>query len=181
MVSLVVSLMSGATTEVGLVGNEGLVGIVVPLGGSQSNFDAMVQISGHALRMRAADMRTELEFNAPFRAALLSYVEARLIQISQSVACSSHHTLRQRLARWLLMANDCSNSHDVSLSHEYMAMMLAVQRSTVSLALSELKDAGVLATGHGRVTILDRNRLEDEACECYATVRREYERLLGSH
>jgi len=179
MVSLIIALKDGATTEVGLVGNEGLVGIAVPLGGGQSTFEAVVQIPGYALRMRAAGFRDEMETNASLRNAVLNFMQARLIQVSQLVACNSHHSLRQRLARWLLMANDCGKSHDVVLSHEYVAMMLAVQRSTVSLAVGELKDAGVVSTGHGRITIVDRKRLENEACECYEAVKHEYQRLLG--
>jgi CRP-like cAMP-binding protein len=179
MVSLVISLVGGETSEVGLIGNEGFVGIVIALGGSHAMTEAIVQISGHALRMPIDVFRQELGLNLSLRAATLNFIHALFIQVTQSVACNRHHSLRQRLARWLLMANDCGTSDDVTLSQEFLAMMLGVQRPTVSLALGELRDAGVIATGHGRINILDRKRLEHESCECYEAVKREYESLLG--
>lgn len=180
MVSLVVLLEGGAMTEVGLIGNEGLVGIVLALGSSQATSEALVQISGSALRMPAAVLRRELGQNPPLRHAVLNYLQALFIQVSQSVACNIHHPLSQRLARWLLMANDCSGSNEVTMSHESLSMMLGVQRQTVTSSIGELKDAGIVATGHGRITILDRKKLETACCECNLTVRREYDRLLGS-
>jgi CRP-like cAMP-binding protein len=100
-------------------------------------------------------------------------------QITQTAACNARHQLPQRLARWLLMANDCTLANEVTLTHEFLSMMLSVRRPGVTDALNELRDAGIIATGHGRITILKRKRLEATACECYRTVKAEYGRLLG--
>ncbi len=179
MISLIVLLEGGATTEAGLIGNEGLVGIILALGSGQTTGEAIVQIPGVALRMPTAVLRQALGRDATLRTLVFVYLQALFVQVSQSVACNVHHQLRQRLARWLLTANDCSGSDEVTLSHESLSMMLGVQRQTVTSALGELKDTGIVATGHGRITIVDRKKLEGASCECYFAVRREYDRLLG--
>jgi len=178
MVSLILSLEDGAAIEVGLIGNEGLVGVLPALGASLVTSKAVVQIRGTALCMPTDVLRIEVGLNPSLRAALMLYLQALFVQVTQSVACNSHHTLRQRLARWLLMANDCGKTHEITLSHEFLAMMLGVRRPGVTVALGNLKSAGFITTGHGRITIKDREHLEEVACECYGTVKREYERLL---
>ena len=179
MISRIVLLEGGSMTEAGLVGNEGFIGIMLALGSSQATGEAIVQIPGSALRMPAAALRKEVGQNEPLRRVLLSYIQALFIQVSQSVACNVHHALGQRLARWLLTANDCSGSDEITLSHEALSMMLGVQRQSVTSVVGELKEVGIVATGHGRITILDRGKLEAAACECYRAVRSEYDRVLG--
>jgi CRP-like cAMP-binding protein len=178
MVSLVLSLEDGAIVEVGLVGAEGLVGVLPALGTSRATVEAVVQLPGHALKMRTDALRKEFGLNPALRSILMNYVQALFIQVSQSVACNSHHTLAERLARWLLMATDCGNTSEVALSHEFLAMMLGVQRPSVTLTIGELREKGILVTSHGRIRVVDRKGLEQAACECYETVKREYDRLL---
>ena len=179
MVSLILSLEGGQVVEVGLVGNEGIVGVLAGLGTSRISGEAIVQMPGSGLRMNTDVLRKEVGVNPSIRQMLLRYVQALFCQITQTAACNARHTLPRRLARWLLMANDCTLANDVNLTHEFLSMMLSVRRPGVTDALNELRDAGIIATGHGRVRILKRKRLEATACECYRTVKAEYGRLLG--
>lgn len=181
MVSMVVSLSDGAMIEAALIGNEGMVSVLPALGASLPTTEAMVQIPGTALRAHTDVLRREVAENADLHMAMVRFLQAGLIQVTQSVACVGHHTLRQRLARWLLMAHDAGKSDEIILSHEFLAMMLGVRRPGVTIAIGELKDAGLIMTGHGRIVIRDRKGIEKSACECYATVKAEYERLLGPH
>lgn len=179
MVSLILSLEEGHVVEVGLVGNEGIVGVLAGLGTSRISGEAIVQMPGSGLRMNTDVLRKEIGVNPSIRQMLLRYVQALFCQITQTAACNARHQLPQRLARWLLMANDCTLANEVNLTHEFLSMMLSVRRPGVTDALNELRDAGIIATGHGRITILKRKRLEATACECYRTVKAEYGRLLG--
>jgi CRP-like cAMP-binding protein len=179
LVSLILLLEEGSVVEIALVGNEGVVGVLAGLGTSRISGEAIVQMSGSALRMNTGLLRKEIGINPSIRQMLLRYVQALFSQVSQMAACNARHTLPQRMARWLLIANDCSQSSELNLTHEFLSMMLAVRRSGVTTALSALKDAGIIKTGHGRISILTRKRLEATACECYRTVRAEYGRLLG--
>ena len=179
MVSLILSLEEGHVVEVGLVGNEGIVGVLAGLGTSRISGEAIVQMAGSGLRMKTDVLREEMGVNPSIRQMMLRYVQALFCQITQTAACNARHPLPKRLARWLLMANDCTLANEVNLTHEFLSMMLSVRRPGVTLALNELKDPGIIATGHGRIGILDRKRLEATACECYGTVKAEYARLLG--
>ena len=179
MVSLILSLEWGDVVEVGLVGNEGIVGVLAGLGTSRISGEAIVQMPGSGLRMSTEALRKEIGVNPSIRQMLLRYVQALFCQITQTAACNARHTLPQRMARWLLMANDCALASEVNLTHEFLSMMLSVRRAGVTTALGSLKDAGIIATGHGRIAVLDRKRLEAAACECYRTVKAEYGRLLG--
>lgn len=179
MVSLILSLEEGHVVEVGLVGNEGIVGVLAGLGASRISGEAIVQMPGSGLRMETDLLRKEIGVNPSIRQMLLRYVQALFCQITQTAACNAPHMLPQRMARWLLMVNDCALANEVNLTHEFLSMMLSVRRSGVTTALGALKDAGVIATGHGRISILNRKRLEATACECYRTVKTEYGRLLG--
>ena len=179
LVSLILSLEDGAAIEIGLIGREGLIGVLPALGASTVASEAIVQIAGSALCLRTEVLRYEVGLEPELRNVLVRFLEALFIQVSQSVACNGHHTLGQRLARWLLMAADRGRTHEITLSHEFLAMMLGVRRPGVTIALGELKKAGIVQTGHGRIVIRDRKRLEAAACECYRTVKREYERLLA--
>jgi len=179
MVSLILSLEGGNVVEVGLVGNEGVVGVLAGLGTSRISGEAIVQMPGSALRVTTDLLREEIGVNPSIRQMLLRYVQALFCQVTQTAACNARHALPQRLARWLLMANDCALASEVNLTHEFLSMMLSVRRSGVTGALNTLKDARIIATGHGRINILNRKRLEATACECYRTVKAEYGRILG--
>jgi|SRR5579864_2997283 len=179
MVSLILSLEGGHVVEVGLVGNEGLVGVLAGLGTSRISGEAIVQMPGSALRMETGLLRKELGVNASIRQMLIRYVQALFCQVTQTAACNARHQLPQRMARWLLMANDCARASEVNLTHEFLSMMLSVRRAGVTTALGALMGAGIIATGHGRIAILNRRRLEATACDCYRTVRAEYGRLLS--
>lgn len=178
MVSLVQPLENGAMIEVGMIGNEGFVGVPVLLGAESSPLEAMVQIPGSALRMQASAFREEVTRRSTLLALLLRYVQALHIQVSLSAACNGRHTLPERLARWLLTARDRTTSDELPLSHEFLSMMLGVRRAGVTVAVGTLKTAGLIRNSNGRVTIIDRQGLEAASCECYRTVRNEYERLL---
>jgi CRP-like cAMP-binding protein len=178
MVSLVQPLENGAMIEVGMIGSEGFVGVPVLLGAETSPLEAMVQIPGSALRMQTSAFRDELGSRPALLQLLLRYTQALHIQVSLSAGCNGRHTLPERLARWLLMARDRASSDDLPLSHEFLSMMLGVRRAGVTVTVGTLKSAGLINNSHGRVTIIDRQGLEAASCECYRTVRTEYERLL---
>jgi CRP-like cAMP-binding protein len=178
MVSLIISLEDGSIVEVGLIGKEGIVGVLAGLGASRISGEAIVQMPGTALRIGTEILRRELGVSPSLREMLLRYVQALFAQVTQSAACNVRHSLNQRLARWLLMANDCADSSEVRLTHEFLSMMIAVRRPGITHALGELKSAGVVTASRGCIIIRDRKKLEAIACECYRTVKEEYERLL---
>ena len=129
--------------------------------------------------MQVGAFRDEVSGRSTLLALLLRYVQALYIQVSLSAACNGRHTLPERLARWLLTARDRATSDELPLSHEFLSMMLGVRRAGVTVAVGTLKTAGLIRNSHGRVTIIDRQGLEAASCECYRTVRNEYERLLS--
>jgi len=178
MVSLVQPLENGAMIEVGMIGNEGFVGVPILLGAETSPLEAMVQIPGSALRMQASAFRDKLSRRSTLLGLLLRHTQALHVQVSLSAGCNGRHTLPERLARWLLMARDRASSDDLPLSHEFLSLMLCVRRAGVTVSVGTLKNAGFINNSHGRVTIIDRQGLEAASCECYRTVRTEYERLL---
>jgi len=177
-VSLVQPMADKSMVEVGIIGREGLVGSPVLLGVSTSPVTAMVQAPGEALRIPASVLLKEVARSDQLSGVLLRYVQALHVQVSQTAACNGRHTLAERLARWLLMAHDRVAGDDLPLSHEFLAMMLGMRRSGVTVAVAALKKAGLIDNGHARITILDRQGLEEAACECYRAVRGEYENLL---
>lgn len=180
VVSLLSSQEDGATTEVGLVGREGMVGLTVFLGGAIVPEEAVVQLAGTAMKMKAAVLREELRLGSPLQLLLLRYTRSFIALISQSVGCSQHHSLEQRFARWLLMMLDYSDSNTLRLTHEMVASMIGTRRAGVTMAALALKDRKLIETARGKVTILDRPGLEAVACECYALIRNEFSRLHNS-
>jgi CRP-like cAMP-binding protein len=180
MVSLVLHLEDESVIEVGLVGKEGMVGALAPLGATAMSGEARVQMAGSALRMRAGMLRTEAARNPDLMGLLLRYVQALFAQVSQSVACNSRHRLNERMARWLLMAHDCVDGDELPLSHEFLATMLGVRRAGVTVAVGQLREAGLIDSRAGRFSILNRCGLEAAACGCYHAVKEQYERLLSS-
>lgn len=179
LVSLVHRLEDGGVVQTGLVGSEGMVGALAPLGASAFSGEAVVQIGGPAFRIRAAALRVEVALRPALRDLLLRYVQALFAQVTQSVACNSRHGLHRRLARWLLMAHDFVDLNELPITHEFLSTMLGVRRAGITEGLASLKEAGLIATGRRRVVILDRPGLEQTSCECYGIVAAEYERLLG--
>jgi CRP-like cAMP-binding protein len=180
MVSMLAPLEEGQTTEVGLIGREGLVGLPVVMGAESASTEALVQMPGTALCVPAAELRAAFEASAALRAVVLSYAQAHHTQVAQTAACNGQHAVDERLARWLLMAHDRAEADEFPMTQEFVAMMLGVRRAGISVAAGTLQKAGVIDYGYGRITVLDRAGLEAAACECYGTVRRQYERLLGT-
>lgn len=177
VVSLLSILESGNTTEVGLVGREGMVGLTVFLGGAITPERALVQLGGTALQLEASVLRNELRFGSTLQMLLLNYTRAFIALMSQSVACSQHHQLEQRLSRWLLMMHDYSESDTLKLTHEMVASMIGTRRAGVTVALLALRQLGLISASRGQVTILNREGLENSACECYGIIRDEYRQL----
>lgn len=178
MISLVSIMQDGSTTEIGLVGSEGMVGLPVFLGGNTATNRAIVQVEGNALKMDASILKSEFERGRQLQAKLLLYTQARLSQISQIAACKSHHLIEERLARWLLSVNDCVNKPELPLTQKFISEMLGVRRASVTEAAIALQKAGLISYSRGQITILNRKELEQAACECYSTIQNEFKRLL---
>jgi CRP-like cAMP-binding protein len=179
MVSYLNYLEGGEALEVGLIGSEGMVGVPLILGLDSASFGAMVQMEGMALRIGPAALRQAFNESEALRNRLLRYMQALHVQVSQTAVCNQHHTLEERLTRWLLMAHDRAGEDQFPMTHEFMSLMLGVRRAGVSVTANVLKQAGLIHYKNGRMTILDRPGLEDAACECYGNVQRQFERLLG--
>jgi CRP-like cAMP-binding protein len=179
VVSLIYTMENGDTAEVGLVGNEGVVGVALFMGGVTTTNVAVVQVAGGALRMEAQALLEEFQRGGPFQLALLRYTQALLTQISQTAVCNRLHPIEQRLCRWLLMTRNRLSSDEILITHESLAHMLGVRREGVTLAATHLQEAGVIHCRRGHLTILDRQGLEAAACECYGVVKNEFDRLLG--
>lgn len=178
-ISIIALMKNGAQAEVGVIGNEGLYGLPVVLGTDATPFQAMVQIPGHALRLKARVLREELKDCGDFQKALLRYAQAFFIQTAVTAACNRVHYLDGRLARWLLMTQDRAGVDDLQLTHEFIATMLGVRRAGVSVAANKLQAEGLINYSRGNIHILDRKGLEGFSCECYEVVRREFDRLLA--
>jgi CRP-like cAMP-binding protein len=178
IVSLLYVMEDGASAEIALVGREGLVGISVFLGGETTTRHAVVQSAGHGYRLRARFLLQEFESAGPVLHLLLRYTQALIAQMAQTAACNRHHTLDQQLCRWLLMSLDRLPSNELVMTQELIANMLGVRREGVTEAAGHLHDAGLIRYHRGHITVLDRAGLERRTCECYAALRKEYQRLL---
>jgi CRP-like cAMP-binding protein len=178
MGSLLVTLDDGAQTEAGIAGPEGLIGLPLVYGCSQSVTETRVQMEGTALRIGAAAFRAEMDRSAAFRALLLRYALAFNAQVTLTAGCNAHHLIENRLARWLLTAHDRAGADEFPMTHEFMSLMLGVRRPGVSIAANILQKAGLIHYVRGRMTITDRPGLEAASCGCYHTVRHEFARLL---
>lgn len=179
MISLVSIMMDGSTTEIGLIGNEGMIGLSAVLGGNFTTSRTIVQVSGSALQISADIVRREFQRGEKLQQLLLLYTQALLTQVSQSAACNRQHNIEERLARWLLSVQDCVLQNELPLTQEFIANMLGTRRSGVTVAAGILQQAGMIRYSRGRISILDQERLEDTACECYRLVQNEFIRLLG--
>jgi CRP-like cAMP-binding protein len=179
MVSYLAYLEGGEALEVGVIGSEGMVGLPLILGVDHASVGAMIQLEGMALRIGAVALRQAFNESEALRNRLLRYMQALHIQVSQTAVCNNRHTLEERLARWLLMAHDRADGDRFAMTHEFMALMLGVRRSGVTITAGVLKQAGVIDYTNGQMTVVDRQGLEDVSCECYGTLQRQFEQLLG--
>jgi CRP-like cAMP-binding protein len=177
--SIIQLLSDGGAAEVGHAGREGMVGLPLLFGVNTSAVESMVQAPGTALRMGANEFRMALERCPAFRALLLRYALAFNEEVAQTAACNGRHVLEQRLARWILMAHDRSDSDDFPMTQDFMAMMLCVHRPGVTAAIGRLQRGGHIRAERGRITVTDRKGLEEAVCECYGMVRSRFEALLG--
>lgn len=178
IVSLLYLLEDGSSTEIALTGREGVVGIALFMGGGATPSRAVVQIPGHAWRMRAARMKRSFDRGGALQPLLLRYTQALITQMTQAAVCNRHHAVDQQVCRWLLLALDRLASSEIRMTQERIAHLLGVRREGVTEAAGRLQSAGLIEYSRGRIRVLERAGLEQRVCECYAVVRREYERLL---
>ena len=178
VISLVTPLDDGAIVEVATVGNEGIVGVPLVLGGSL-NVRAISQVSGHALRLDARAFLDELGRGGAFAAIVHQYEQALFGQIAQAAACNRLHTNEERLSRWLLMSHDRVGVDEFAITHEFLGQMLGSRRATVTLSAGLLQAAGLIRYHRGHVAILDRDGLESVSCECYAVIKQELDRVVA--
>ncbi|WP_414552643.1 Crp/Fnr family transcriptional regulator [Anabaena sp. CCY 0017] len=179
VVSLITTMENGSSVEVGIVSNEGMVGIPIILGGNQSTTKAIVQVPDGGLRMKADILKSEFDRGGVLQNLLLRYFQTLYTQVSQGAACNRLHSLEQRLARWLLTVSDRMESDDFPLTQEFIAQMLGVRRSGVTVAAKALSQDGIIHYSRGNISIQDRKALEATSCECYQVMKDEFDRLLG--
>ena len=178
IVSLLYVMESGASAEIAVVGNEGLVGISLFMGGDSTPSRAVVQSAGQGYRLAAAAMQAEFDRAGAAMHLLLRYTQALITQMAQTAVCNRHHSLDQQLCRWLLLSLDRLQGNELKMTQELIANMLGVRREGVTEGATRLQQAGLIRYARGHITVLDRAGLEARTCECYAVVRKEYDRLL---
>jgi CRP-like cAMP-binding protein len=178
IVSLLYVMEDGASAEIAVVGHEGILGISLFMGGETTPSHAVVQSAGQGVRLNAGLMMQEFNRAGPVLHLLLRYTQALITQMAQTAVCNRHHSLDQQLCRWLLLSLDRLQSKELAMTQELIANMLGVRREGVTEAAGHLQNAGLIRYRRGHITVLDRDRLEQRACECYAVVKKEYARLL---
>ena len=178
IVSLLYVMENGASAEIAVVGNEGIVGISLFMGGESTPSRAVVQSAGAGCRLDAEFMKTEFARGGPVLHLMLRYTQALITQMAQTAACNRHHSLDQQLCRWLLLSLDRLRGDELVMTQELIANMLGVRREGVTEGALKLQKAGLIRYSRGHITVLDRAGLEERACECYVVVKREYDRLL---
>jgi CRP-like cAMP-binding protein len=178
IVSLLYVLESGSSAEIAVVGFEGLVGISIFMGGGSTPSRAVVQSAGVGFRLRADAIKGEFERSGPVMHLMLRYTQALITQMSQTAVCNRHHSLDEQLCRWLLLSLDRLRGSELVMTQELIANMLGVRREGVTEAALKLQKAGLIRYVRGRISVLDRPGLEQRTCECYAVVKKEYDRLL---
>ncbi|WP_372826446.1 Crp/Fnr family transcriptional regulator [Polaromonas sp.] len=177
IVSLLYVLENGSSAEIAVVGNEGLVGVSLFMGGESTPSRAVVQSAGKGLRLPAQVLKNEFK-RAPVLHLLLRYTQALITQMAQTAVCNRHHSLDQQLCRWLLLSLDRVQGSELVMTQELISNMLGVRREGVTEAALQIQAAGLIRYSRGRITVLDRPGLEQRTCECYAVVKKEYDRLL---
>ena len=178
IVSLLYVTNNGASSEIAISGNEGLVGISLFMGGESTTNRAVVQCAGLAFRMPADVLKREFALGGGFQYLALRYTQTLITQMAQTSVCNRHHTLDQQLCRWLLLSIDRLEGAELIMTQELIANMLGVRREGVTEAAGRLQHAGLISYSRGRITVLKRGALEKRVCECYAVVKNEFERLL---
>jgi len=178
IVSLISITLDGASAEVALVGNDGVVGISWLLGADSAANDAMVQSAGHAFRISARFVKSEIEHSCGVMKVVMRYAQAVLGQMAQTAVCNRHHTIDQQLCRRLLSGLDRLPSDELDMTHELAASLLGVRREGITMAAHKLQEAGLIRYSRGHIVVLDREQLEERTCECYAVAKKEYRRLL---
>ncbi|MBS1235469.1 MAG: Crp/Fnr family transcriptional regulator [Proteobacteria bacterium] len=179
IVSLHYVMESGAAAETAGVGNEGVVGISLFMGGGTTPSSAVVQTAGHAYRLESRLLKQEFDRAGIMQRMLLRYTQALITQMTQTAACYRHHSVEQQLCRWLLLTLDRLPSNDLVMTQELAAGMLGVRRESITEAAGKLQHAGIIRYRRGHITVLDRSGLETHVCECYAVVKNELSRLLS--
>ena len=178
IVSLLYVMENGASAEIAVVGYEGLVGISLFMGGGSTPSRAVVQSAGKGYRLKADVMKNEFDRGGPVLHVLLRYTQALITQMSQTAVCNRHHSLDQQLCRWLLLSLDRLDSNELKMTQELIANMLGVRREGVTESALKLQQAGLISYSRGQIFVKDRKGLEARCCECYAVVKKEYDRLL---
>lgn len=178
IVSLLYVMEDGASAEISVIGNEGLVGVALFMGGGTMPNRAVVQSAGYGYRMRASVLRQECGRNGPVLSVLLRFTQALITQMAQTAVCNRHHSIDQQLCRWLLLSLDRLPSNELTMTQELIANMLGVRREGVTVAAIKLQEAGLITYRRGHITVLDRPGLEARVCECYQVVKTESDRLL---
>jgi CRP-like cAMP-binding protein len=178
IVSLIYDLEDGSSSEIALVGNEGMVGISIFMGGESMPSSTEVQSPGHAFRLSRKIMKREFAAGDRLQQLALLYTQALICQTSQTAVCNQHHSLDQQLCRWLLMTVDRLHDDEVVITQELLGKLLGVRRETVTASIGELKKEGLISQARGRITVASRPKLEKRVCECYEVVKHEYDRLL---
>jgi CRP-like cAMP-binding protein len=178
IISLLYVMENGESAEIAVVGNEGIVGVSLFMGGKSTPSRAVVQSAGAGLRLKAEILEEEFNQGGPVLHLLLRYTQALLTQMAQTAVCNRHHSLDRQLCRWLLLSLDRLESNELIMTQELIANMLGVRREGVTESASRLQSAGLIRYARGRILVLDRAGLEKRTCECYAVVKKEYDRLL---
>jgi CRP-like cAMP-binding protein len=179
IVSLLHVIAGGASAEIAVVGHEGVVGIAPFTGGKITAPPALVQSAGDAFRLKGNVLKEEFEHGGGLQHLLLRYTQALIAQMAQTALCNRHHAVEQQLCRWLLLSLDRLLSNELTMTHELIANMLGLRREGVTTAAGKLQAKGLIHYNRGKITVLDRLKLEARVCECYAVVKREYNRLLS--
>ena len=180
IVSLLYVMQDGASAEIAVIGSEGLVGISLFMGGESTPSRAVVQSAGHAFQLSADILKTEFARGRGLQHLLLRYTQALITQMAQTAVCNRHDSVEQQLCRWLLLSLDRLPTNELSMTQELIANMLGVRREGVTHAAGKLQEAGLIRYSRGRIVVTNRLGLESRVCECYAVVRKETDRLLGS-
>jgi CRP-like cAMP-binding protein len=178
IVSLLYVMKDGASAEIAVVGHEGLVGVALFMGGESTSSRAVVQSAGSAYRLASRILKKEFEHGGSLQHLLLRYTQALITQMAQTAVCNRHHSVEQQLCRWLLLSLDRLPSNELSMTQELIANMLGVRREGVTEAAGRLQADGLIHYSRGHINVLDRPKLEQRVCECYAVVKRESDRLL---
>ena len=178
IISLLYEMENGSSAEIAVVGNEGILGISLFMGGETTSSRAIVQSSGHAYRLKVQLLKDEFNRGGPVQRLLLRYTQALITQMAQTAVCNRHHSVEQQLCRWLLLSLDRLATDQLTMTQELIANMLGVRREGVTDAAGKLQRDGLIIYNRGHITVLDRPKLEKRSCECYQVVKAEFDRLL---